>query len=133
MQPDQRPYAVRFARRQRLCRVVHPSKDPNDPVLDAYRNPVTKTRLRLRGCRCAVPCEAFTCGSSHHRGPRATPWCRGGDDYADMAVLVGVDVALITTYLDGDKPVERCDDCWSKHQGLQRAVTGENQETADAA
>lgn len=120
MQPEQ-SYSRRFGRRPRLARVVHPSKDPSDPILDAYLQPVTETRHRLRGCRCAVPCLGFTCASSHHRGPRATPWCKGGDDPHDAKVL-------------GEAPVERCDDCWAAHEGLQRAVELEMAESvADAA
>jgi hypothetical protein len=54
-------------------------------------------------CTCSRPCAGrFRCASSHHRGPRETPWCCGGDDEDP-----GGRVSKAT-----GEPVERCDDCW---------------------
>lgn len=50
--------------------------------LDSYGNAWDGSgkRRRARGCLCEVPCvHTFRCRSVHHRGKRATPWCRGGD------------------------------------------------------
>lgn len=79
-------------------------------VEDSYGNALDEPRPRLRGCRCAVPCLAFTCVSSHHRGARATPWCRGGDD------------ELPPREPGDDRDVGRCDECDLKWQKNQRAA-----------
>ena len=87
---------------QRAGRYILPLFDEYGESLaeDSYGNSVTEPRPRLHGCRCAVPCLAFTCISSHHRGTRATPWCRGGSDDD------------LPPQEPGDKrDVGRCDEC----------------------
>ena len=83
------------------------------PGRDVYGVELTENRIRARGCRHEVPCLTFICISSHHRGSRRTPWCRGCDDCDEMQHLIGE-----TEYEDmgrGYTPDRGwCDVCWSK-------------------
>lgn len=80
--------------------------------VDTYGFPV-KTRRRLRGCRCKVPCQkAFSCRSVFHRvsgsSGRRVAWCFGGS-------WPGVTV---------------CDDCYMKRAAKMGARHGAKLETS---
>lgn len=69
------------------------------PRVDSYGHTV-QTMKRGRGCKCPTPCQGrFTCMSSHHRGSRSTPYCRGCADEEEERT--GVEV---------------CDDCWCRRE-----------------
>lgn len=123
-----RRWRRRYPRRPRVVRPEFNEK--GEPTLvDIYQRPVTEPRRRLRGCRCGIPCLGFTCASSHHRGARATPWCKGCDDWADAEERLPPDER---DALNALKPaeraeilreivVERCDDCWCKVERTRAA------------
>ena len=76
--------------------------------VDSYGYVVCSAR-RGTGCRCKEPCQAyFVCMSSHHRGPRETPFCCGCAD--DEEIETGIEV---------------CDRCWctrEKNRAKRRAA-----------
>lgn len=80
-------------------------------LFDTYGVPVTEPRPRLRDCRCEVPCLGFTCISSHHRGPRAAPWCCGGEDDD-----------LPPQEPDDERDAGRCAACWVQRERNPRVA-----------
>lgn len=80
---------------------------------DVYGEPVTEDRPFLPGCRHPVPCLGFRCLSSHHRGSRIMPWCRGCDDVEELKHLLGPAEYERRAFLN-EADIGWCDECWLK-------------------
>jgi hypothetical protein len=78
---------------------------------DIYNEPVVEDRLFLPGCKHPVPCLGFKCLSSHHRGSRITPWCRGCDDIEELKHLLGEAEYKRRAFLN-EADIGWCDSCW---------------------